>query len=587
MKKKIFSEIKLLKIFFSYLDIKKNKLKFILFSAFIFLVIGKIASTCVPLYLKDSIDALYLNSIIIPFGILFSYCISRLLSQIFSDLKDALFSYIEHNAIRLIILKIFKHLYNLSMEFHSKKKIGSLSRLIEKGSSSIERFLRFSIFVIFPAFLEVFFVSIILFWMYNIIFFLITFITLLIYIAYTITITKWRLKIIYYINKIDKKANTKAIDSLLNYENVKYFNNEMHEINRYNYWLFLYEKFAIKSKWSLAFLNFGQSLIISFGLIILISLVSNSIINKTLTVGDFILINTYLMQLYLPLGNLGFAYREIKLALVNIEEMFSLLKIPCKILDKPFNKNFNIKNGRIDFENVNFKYNEKFPILKNINFKILPKQTIAFVGMSGSGKSTISRLLFRLYDVSSGSIKIDGYDLRNINQNNIRSSIGIVPQDIILFNNTIKYNISYGKINSKQTEIENVAKISQIHDFITKLPNGYNTLVGERGIKLSGGEKQRIAIARALLKKPKIFLFDEATSSLDTNTEKKIQMKLKIKLLNHTVLIIAHRLSTVVNANNILVLEKGKIIEKGTHLELLNKRGKYTKMWHFQNRIKY
>lgn len=585
-KDNIFLKTNLLKNFLPYFWKINNKLRAVFYFSFIFLILSKIISVCVPLYLKDSIDALHLSLMSVPTGMLIAYCSSRLLSQIFSDFKDVLFSYIEHNAIRSIVLKVFKHLHNLDLNFHSKKKIGGLSRSIERGTGSIERFLRFSIFIIFPTFLEIFFVSLILFWIYGFQFFIITFLTLLIYIIYTIFITKWRLKTIRAMNKFDSEANSKSIDSLLNYENIKYFNNKKHEIDCYNYWLLLYEKYAIKSKWGLAILNFGQSLIISLGLVILIILVSNCVIKNILTIGDFVLINTYLMQLYLPLGNLGFAYREIKLSLVNMEEMFNLLKITNQIVDNPNNKKFFIKNGKIKFKNVNFEYKKNFPILKNINFEILPKQTVAFVGKSGSGKSTLSRLLFKLYNISGGNIIIDNQNLCQINQEDIRNCISIVPQDIILFNNTIKYNISYGKINSNQKDIESVAKISQIHDFITKLPNGYNTLVGERGIKLSGGEKQRIAIARSLLKDSKIFIFDEATSSLDINTERKIQKELKKKLSNRTVLIIAHRLSTIIDSDNIFILEKGKIIEMGKHKELLSQNSEYKKMWNFQKNKK-
>jgi ATP-binding cassette, subfamily B, heavy metal transporter len=550
------------------------------------LILGKVTSLYAPFYLKQSIDSLSLNLdiIVVPIALILAYGWARLASQIFSDLRDGLFAKIEHSAIKNISLDIFKHLHKLDLQFHLSRKTGGLSRSIERGTNSIERLLRFSVFIIFPACLEVIFVSMALWWFYSIHYALITIVTLTVYIMYTINITSWRLKILRNLNKIDSEANTIAIDSLLNYETVKYFTNESHEEKRYNSLLEQYKESAIKNKWGLSVLNIGQSLIISSGLVTIMVLVSQEVTQGNLSVGDFVLINAYLIQIYLPLGNLGFAYREIKLALVNMQEMFALLNVQQEISDVDEAKEIPIGQGEIKFNNVGFQYDSKNQILKDINFTIPSGQTVAIVGKSGAGKSTILRLLLRFYDMSKGYISIDGHDITQYQQKSIRNNIGIVPQDTILFNNTIKYNISYSMINATQQEIEEAAKMAQIHDFINNLPNKYNTIVGERGLKLSGGEKQRVAIARAILKKPKIFLLDEATSALDSNTEKEIHKNFQKISLQYTTIIISHRLSTVMECEKILVLDKGKLEEEGTHAALIKNNGIYAEMWKKQQK---
>ena len=588
------SEIQTLKKLIPYLwqnNILKLRINLII--SIICLIFSKISNVYVPIYLKKSVDTLSLKIefIFIPIISIILYAILRLISQFFSDLKDVLFSKIEHHAIRSIAIDTFSHLHFLSLKFHLQRKTGKLSRSIERGTNSIERLLKFFVFLILPAFLEIILVTCLLSLFYNFIFSLLILIILLNYIILTIFITQWRLQLVRFMNKIDGESNNKVIDSIINYETIKYFNNELYEVKQYNHYLLLYEQSAIKSKWSLSILNITQSIIITFGLIILMSISAQLILNKNLTIGDFILINMYVIQLYLPLNNLGFAYREIKIALVNMEELFSIIK-EKKETEKNLNNTIKIKNIKINFKNVSFHYNFKRPILRSINFQVPAGKTIAIVGESGSGKSTISRLLFRFYDVITGTITIDNKNIINYNQNSLRKLISIVPQETILFNNTIGYNISYANPTASQEQINSVAKLSKIHNFILNLPNKYNTLVGERGLKLSGGEKQRIAIARAILKNPKIFIFDEATSALDTNTEKYIQKNITHISHNHTTIIISHRLSTIVDADKILVLNKGIIIEEGTHKTLIKEKGFYFQMWqkqinqNFKNQIK-
>lgn len=576
------SSKKVLAQFVPYLWDQKNfKLRVFLILSLLGLFISKLTSVFVPLLLKRTIDDLSLDVGVkaIPIALIIAYGIARLSTQFFSDIKDGLFAYVEHNAIKNVALRVFKHLFDLSLKFHLDRKTGGLSRSIERGTYSIERFLRFVVFIIVPTLLEIILVSCILFFIYGWLYAAITVVTLGAYLWFTLFITNWRLGFIRKMNAVETEASSKSVDSLINYETVKYFGNEDHEYKHYETIQSAYAQAAIQSKKILAYLNIGQSLIISSGLIALMALAAYEVVRGTLTVGDFVLVNAYLIQLYLPLGNFGFAYRETKLALVNMEEMFTLLQEKQEVKDHENAPNLMIKEGCIHFKNVSFHYNEDRPILHNISFDIPAGQTLAIVGESGAGKSTLSRLLFRLYDVTSGHILIDDTDISQVNQSSLHKAIGIVPQDTVLFNNTIGYNILYGNPNASFEEVQHAAKNAKIHDFIMGLPKQYDTLVGERGLKLSGGEKQRVAIARTLLKHPPIFLFDEATSALDTHTEKAIQNRLKEISKGYTTLIIAHRLSTITHAHQIIVLKNGKIAERGTHNELIERKGLYKIMW--------
>jgi ABC-type transport system involved in Fe-S cluster assembly fused permease/ATPase subunit len=544
------------------------------------LVLSKIAVLCVPIIFKHTIDFLSNpTNNLIPVGLMVLYGVTRLLSSAFSEIRDATFAKVAQRSLRQVGLKIFDHLHHLSLRFHLERQTGGLTRAIERGTKSIETLLTFLSFNILPTIAEILLVSLFLWVMYDMIFAIITLITMIAYIIFTLKISEWRIGYVREMNENDSISQTKAIDSLLNYETVKYFNNEQHEQDRFDHSLKLYEKAAVKNKTSLSFLNIGQVVIISTGLVAVMILAAQQVIQKTMTIGDLVAINTFLIQLYIPLFNLGFAYREIKLALVNLESMFDLLEEPQEIKDAPKANPLVIQGGEVRFDHVFFHYQENRAILKDISFTIPAGKTLAIVGSSGAGKSTLSRILFRFYDLVKGSIIIDGQDIRFITQESLRQAIGIVPQDTVLFNDTIGYNILYGRPGATQQEVEEAARQAHIHDFIISLPEGYHTRVGERGLKLSGGEKQRVAIARTLLKNPKIFLFDEATSALDTKTEKEIQKNLREISKNKTTLIIAHRLSTIIDADEIIVLEKGRIIERGHHQELLNKNNIYAAMW--------
>lgn len=579
------SSKKVLTTFIPYLWDKKHlKLRVFLILSLLGLFVSKLTSVLVPLLLKRTIDDLSLDVGVkaIPIALIIAYGIARLSTQFFSDIKDGLFAYVEHNAIKNVAMRVFKHLFDLSLKFHLDRKTGGLSRSIERGTTSIERFLRFVIFIIIPTLLEIVLVTCILFFMYGWLYAAITVVTLGAYLWFTLAITNWRLGFIRKMNAVETEASSKSVDSLINYETVKYFGNEDHEYKHYKIIQSTYAQAAIQSKKSLAYLNIGQSIIISSGLIALMALAAYEVVHGTLTVGDFVLVNAYLIQLYLPLGNFGFAYRETKLALVNMEEMFALLNVEQDVKDHENAPNLMIKEGSISFTNVSFHYNEDRPILHNISFDIPAGETLAIVGESGAGKSTLSRLLFRFYDVTSGQILIDDTDISHVTQKSLHKAIGIVPQDTVLFNNTIGYNIVYGNPSASFEDVIHAAKNAKIHDFIMGLPKQYDTLVGERGLKLSGGEKQRVAIARTILKHPSIFLFDEATSALDTHTEKAIQSRLKEISKGYTTLIIAHRLSTITHAHQIIVLKDGKIAEQGTHNELIERKGLYKVMWEKQ-----
>jgi len=579
------SDLKILGLLLPYLwprdrfDLKRR-----VFIAFFFLTISKITNVYMPLLYKESIDLLGLSSetltwFSLPILIIFAYGAARLGAQVFNELKDILTAKVEHHAMREVALDTFKHIHKLSLRFHLDRKMGGLSRIIERGVKGVETILRFSVFHIFPGLFEMIFVSIVLGIMYNLSYVVIIMLTLISYVVATIQMTKWRIAFVRQMFSSENDSNTKAIDSLLNYETVKYFGNEDHETTRYDKGLRTYAAAAIKGKQSLSALNITQGIIISAGLISLMLMAAFDVRNGLMTVGDFVLVNTYLIQLYLPLNILGFAYREIKLSITNMEEMFNLLDEPYEILDPKEPIPFSSKDASVNFDNVNFNYNPDRPILKNISFEVPAGKTCAIVGSSGAGKSTISRLLFRFYDVTKGAIKLDGINIKDMSQKDLRHAIGMVPQDTVLFNDTIYYNIAYGNPSAPKEAVLEAARLAKIHDFIESLPQGYETLVGERGLKLSGGEKQRVAIARTLLKRPAIFLFDEATSALDTQTEKEIQKSIKDVSANHTTLIIAHRLSTVIEADQIIVLDHGVIVERGTHTDLLKAKGLYETMW--------
>lgn len=556
--------------------------------AFVSLIMAKGATLAVPLLFKGAIDALtplHQAIITLPVVLVISYGIARLLSSLFSEVRDGIFATVTQRAVRQVGLSVFHHLHNLGLRYHLERQTGGLSRAIERGTKGIESLLQFLTFNIIPTFIEIILVSVVLWMLYDYRFSLITLLTMIAYATFTLIITEWRIEFVKTMNATDSEAHTKAIDSLLNFETVKYFGNEEHEATRFDSALKRYETAAIKSKLSLSFLNIGQSVIISVGLIIVMLLAGSAVISQEMTIGDFAAINTYLLQLYIPLFTLGFAYREVKLALVSMEAMFDLLNVPEEIQDQPNAPPLTVNGGEIIFDNVSFSYGPDRPILKDISFHVPAGKTVAIVGSSGAGKSTIGRLLFRFYDVTNGRITIDGQDIRTIRQDSLRQTIGVVPQDTVLFNDTIEYNIGYGNPKATHEQIEDASRHARIYTFIETLPEKYATRVGERGLKLSGGEKQRVAIARTLLKKPKIFLFDEATSALDTHTEKQIQASLEELSANHTTVIIAHRLSTVIDADEILVLDQGEIVERGRHGDLLTRGGLYATMW--QRQIKH
>ena len=576
------SDLRTLKTLLPYLwpkDSLEMKLRVVL--ALFFLALAKGISAGAPILYKLAIDSISNGKaiIIVPIGIIIAYGLARTLSLAFGEFRDAIFAKVAQRAIRKAGLKTFQHLHKLAMRFHLERQTGGLSRAVERGTKGIDFLLNFMLFNVIPTLIEIILVCGIMWGLFNFWYAFVTFITINIYIYWTIAVTNWRLKYRRQMNKMDGEANTKAIDSLLNYETVKYFGNEEHEANRFDQALRSYEVSAIKSKVSLSLLNVGQGAVISIGMTILMLMAAFDVQSKTMTIGDFVLVNTYLIQLFLPLNFLGFVYREIKQSLTDMDEMFNLLAKKTEIEDQTHAKDLKLIGGKVVFENVTFFYDSKRSILENVYLTAQPGQTIAIVGSSGSGKSTIARLLYRFYDVTEGRILIDGQDIRDVKQNSLRAAIGIVPQDTVLFNDTIFYNISYGRPTATPSEIEEAASLAAIHDFIINLPDGYNTQVGERGLKLSGGEKQRVAIARTILKNPKILIFDEATSALDSHTEREIQQSLSTVANNRTAIIIAHRLSTIVDSDEILVLEKGNIVEQGKHFDLLKNKGIYADMW--------
>jgi len=556
--------------------------------AMILLLGAKVTIVYVPILFKQAVDALTPAkgavdvALAVPIGILLAYGAARVLSVMFGELRDAVFVKVAQRAIRRVALRTFQHLHELALRFHLDRQTGGLSRAIERGTKAIEFLLSFMLFNIIPTLVEILLVCAILWSLFNFWFALVTFVTVASYVAYSMLVTEWRLKYRRQMNEMDSRANTRAIDSLLNYETVKYFGNEAHEAARYDHALQRYEKASVLSRTSLSLLNIGQGFIIALGLTAVMYMAGRGVSDGTMTLGDFVLVNAYLLQLYQPLNFLGFVYREIKQSLVDMESMFSLLAVNREIQDAPGAPDLAVGKGQVVFSDVEFAYDERRRILKGVSFDVPAGKTVAIVGPSGAGKSTISRILFRFYDVDAGSVQIDGQDIRGVRQSSLRAAIGIVPQDTVLFNDTIRYNIAYGRPDAAPEEVEEAARLAQLHDFILGLPEGYETKVGERGLKLSGGEKQRVAIARTILKRPQILLFDEATSALDTHTEREIQKSLRQVSKGRTTLVIAHRLSTVIDADEIIVMRDGAICERGRHKDLLARDGVYAGMWRQQ-----
>jgi len=580
--------LKTFKLLFPFLwPNKRGDLRRRVSLALICLIVAKVASVYTPLILGRSVDSLTeLSSgvnllMLIPIALIISYGVARIASLTFEGMREALFSKVSQHAIREVTLTIFKHLHSLSLQFHLDRQTGALSKFIDRGTKGIDFLLRYVIFNVVPTFIEIILVTIILLNLYGYFYALITIITITIYVILTFAITQWRVKFRRDMNSADNSVSTKMIDSLLNFETVKYFNNENHEFNRLDESLKKYELAANKSRHSLSLLNIAQIIVIMSGITIMLVMTAFGIRSNDISIGGFVVINAYMLQLYQPLNFLGSVYREIQQSLVDMENMFNLLDEKSKVKDSLKQLKINSKT-EIKFSNISFGYDERRTVIKDISFEVPNGKKVAIVGPTGAGKSTISRLLFRFYDPTNGSIYINDENINSISQHSLRKIIGVVPQDTVLFNDTIHYNISYGDPKASEDDIINAAKNADIHNFVISLPDGYETIVGERGLKLSGGEKQRVAIARTFLKNPKILFFDEATSALDSTTEKEIQKNLENISKDKTTLIIAHRLSTAAYADNIIVLDKGSIIEQGSHNYLLDLKGKYFEMWEKQ-----
>jgi ABC-type transport system involved in Fe-S cluster assembly fused permease/ATPase subunit len=559
-------------------------------AAILLILAAKAATVLVPFLFKRAVDALgggrhasvALVAVAVPVALIAAYGAARILAQLLGELRELVFAPVSHRAVRLVSLKVFRHLHRLSLRFHLERQTGGLTRAVERGTASIDYLSTFLLFNIGPTLIEIALVATILWRIYSASFALVSLATVLAYAGFTIGVTQWRVRFRHEMNDRDAEANAKMVDSLLNYETVKYFANETHEAARYEESKEAFQHAALKSQSTLSLLNIGQGVIISLGLVVVLLMAGSGVASGRMTLGDFVLVNSYLLQLYQPLTQLGSVYRNVKQSLIDVEAMYALLRAPAEVADRPGAKDLAVTRGAVAFEHVDFAYDARRAILKDVSFEVPPGKTLAIVGATGSGKSTVARLLFRFYDVGAGAIRIDGQDLRDVTQDSVRRAIGVVPQDTVLFNDTILYNIAYGRPEASLAEIEEAARLAHIHDFIRSLPEGYESRVGERGLKLSGGEKQRVAIARVILKRPRILIFDEATSALDTHTEREIQASLREVSAERTTLVIAHRLSTIVDADEILVLEAGRVVERGRHGELLRQGGAYASLWQRQ-----
>ncbi|MET0087816.1 MAG: ABC transporter ATP-binding protein/permease [Sedimenticola sp.] len=553
--------------------------------ALVCLVLAKMANVGIPLVLKEIVDGLEQSEqtlLVLPVFLLVAYGVLKIGSSLFNELRDVVFARVRYHAMRRLSTQVLSHLHNLSLRFHLERKTGAISRDLERGTRSVSTILNYMVFSIMPMLVEFALVAAVLLTQYDIVFTLVTFGTVAIYVAFTLAVTEWRMDYRLQMNRLESESNGQALDSLINYETVKYFGNEKLELDRFDGTLGEWEGKAVMSTTSMSILNFGQGAIIGFGVMAIMFFAANGVVEGEMSIGDLVLVNAFLLQLFIPLNFLGIVYRQIKYSLADMDLIFKLLEQEPEIQDRPDARPLDLARGEVRFDQVDFAYQADRQILHGVDFAVRPGEKVAVVGHSGAGKSTLSRLLFRFYDVTDGRVTVDGQDLREVTQESLREAIGIVPQDTVLFNDTIYYNLAYGRPQASRSEVEEAAGMAHIREFIESLPQGYDTVVGERGLKLSGGEKQRIAIARAILKRPRILVFDEATSSLDSKTEQAIQETLREVARDHTTLVIAHRLSTVVDADRILVMDQGRIVEQGSHRELMAGEGIYHHMWLLQ-----